>query len=243
MPPFMSVDPAFGAEMRKVGRGLSDAKEDYATAEHFADRNFAQAMRNIKTKYNRARGSTNREASRGLRSLDRQEADENLSTQRRREDFGVQLANIGRQFAQLGVRQAEGQNAAGVLGGGTSAAAGVVRAQNQRLAEAPIHTAAARNEENLRIALGRIGEGRSEIGEDRDRILGQQAVDRRVETRGERIQDKRERFTRKRKLDRQIREALNTRADLRNQAIFAARERRPGTFTTTGHKKNKKGKR
>jgi hypothetical protein len=113
-PPPLSFDPSIEAQRRAAQRGLSDTEEDVKTKEHFANKDLSQALRDIRTSTQRKRGDINRETFRTSRGFDQKEGDLNKQGERANQDFDSQLANIGRQFAQLGHRQGEAANAAGV---------------------------------------------------------------------------------------------------------------------------------
>lgn len=236
-PPFLTFDPAISAESRAAQRGLGDIEADTATARRFGKRDLVQALRDIRVGTGRKRQDIGRSFEDSERKLGYQEQDVQLRARRANEDFDTQLADIGRQFAQLGQRQREGANAAGVLGGGTEAAGAAARAQNQRLAEAPIGVARQRVGDDLFEALSRIGEARGELGSDRDLALGRLGADRNRDRRLTRRQAGRERFDLKRKLERARREAAISKADLLAQAIYAAQQNRPGAFDRRGRRK------
>lgn len=229
-PPFLSFDPAIEAQRRAAQRGLQDTEADVKTEQHFSEKNLAQALRDIRTNTSRKRGGINRDAFRAERKFTNEEEDVNKKGQRGNEDFDTQLANIGRQFAQLGHRQGEAANAAGVLDTGTMAAAGAARAGNQRLAEAPINTGRERLNEDLATALGRLSTGRADLGEDTGRALTQLTQDRNRERKGNRQKTARETFLSDRKLERARREGAISDVDLLAQEIYAARAEHPAVF-------------
>jgi hypothetical protein len=258
---------------RASERGFEDIQADVQTARHFARRDLAQALRNIRTDTSRSRGKLNRDfsrsqgdiqrgAERGERKIGEEESDVRLDAGRANQDFDTQLANIGRQFAQLGQRQGESANAAGVLGGGTQAAAQVARSRNRTVAESPVHTARQRVGEDLATALRGLGTAREDLGEDRDRELGELSEDRvrglgqlhddRDRTRRlSRRETKRKMFDLKRELERARREKEFSIVDLNQQAIYEALNNRPGAFSRDERqaakrqaaKRQKKGKR
>jgi len=264
-PPFMTYDPAIEAQRRAVQRGLEDKIQDVKTERHFNRRDLAQTLRDIRTNTQRSRGKINREvfrsredinreSSRAQEGINEREGAERLDAQRANQDFDTQLANIGRQFTQLGQRQAEGANAAGVLGSGTQEASAAARAQNQALAEQPIAVARQRVEEDLAATLRQLGVRRGEISadaegalrrllEDQQRGLGQLKVDRDRERRLNRRSTGRKEFGLTREAQRARREAAITNQDLIEQQIYQARQNRPGAIGKTGPKpKKKKGR-
>lgn len=263
-PPVFTYDPAIEAQRRSVKRGLEDKLQDVRTGRHFNQTDLAQALRDIKVntqrsrgkiirEAGRSRGDINRESQRASEGLSERESDERLSASRANEDFDTQLANIARQFGDLGRRQSESANAAGVLGSGTEAASAVARGRNQAIAEAPIATARKRVEEDLATALRRLGVKRGELGEDTERSLkelledqqrglGQLKQDRNRERRLSRRETGRKEFGLTRESQRARREATISDVDLIMQEIFQARQNRPGAFTKTGQR-NRKGRR
>src|SRR6187397_14003 len=130
-PPALTYDPGIEAERRAAERGLEDLETDVRAKRHFAKTDLAQALRDIRTSTSRSRGDINRSASRGTQKIGEEESDVQLKATRANQDFDSQLANIGRQFADLGRRQRESANAAGVLDSGTEAASQAARGRNQ----------------------------------------------------------------------------------------------------------------
>lgn len=260
-PPALTYDPGIEAERRAAKRGLEDIETDVRAGRHFARRDLAQALRDIRTDTSRTRGRLNRDFARSRDDINRttereghdlseRESDVRLKGERANQDFDTQLANIGRQFAQLGQRQGESANAAGVLSGGTQAASQVARGRNQQTAEAPVHVARQRVEEDLATALRRIGTAGGELGEDSERELAELGEDR-GRLSGHLLQDRgrnrrlarreagRGLFSLKHKLERARREQAFTDIDKTLQAIYQARANRPGAFTRAGERTNK----
>lgn len=242
-PPALTYDPAIEAERRAAGRGLEDIEVDLAAKEHFATRDLSQALRDIRTRTSRSRGDLQRSFARGQRRIGEQESDVRLKGERANQDFDTQIANIGRQFSQLGQRQRESSNAAGVLGGGTEAAAQVARSRNQGFAEAPIHQARDRVGEDLATALRRLSVADNELALDRDRELTELHSDRDRERRLGRREFGREMFGMEHELERARREKTFTDIDSVLQQIYEARGNRPGAFTKTGQRTNKRRRR
>ena len=237
LPPDMTYDPAIAAQLRASQRGLADRLAEIRTAGHFDQRNLRQNLRDIRTKTSRSRRDTQIGFNRGVQRFGFQEEDTRIKAGRANEDFRTQLANIGRQFAQLGRTQFQGANAAGVLSEATLAASAAARAQNQTLAEQPIHTARARLQEDLATMLSRIETGRGQLAHDRDLSLGRLHQDRDRGRRLERQDFGRRAFLRRREGQLVRREGVWARADLTQQAIYAALQNRPGAFTRTGRRR------
>lgn len=270
-PPTGTFDPALEAQRRAAQRGMHDTLQDVASKEHFAEHDLATALRSIKTEARRGRQNlgikrsdsqreldTDRE--RGLERIGNQEADTKRSAGRQTEDFNTQLANIGRQFQELGHRQGEAANAAGVNDQGTSAAAAAARAQNQIRSEEPIHTAQTRLNEDLATTLGRLGISRDQLESDygvkvsdleRDYAIASSQLkqDRDFNREKAKTQAGRELFEDKRTGQRARREGAITNLDLLEEEIYQARKEHPGAFSASQNKggaaaqpKKKKGK-
>lgn len=229
-PPYLSFDPAIEAQRREAKRGLEDTEADVTTKQHFATTDLHQALRKIHRDTVRSRQDINRSATRAERKLGYQEADTQTNARRRQEDFNSALSNIARNFGQLGHRQAEAASAGGVLDQGTLAAGGAARAQNQALAEAPIHTAQGRAGEDLTTALGRIGTARTEAATDQQTGLARLKQNRDFEREGAKRTTGRETFKDKREEERARREYQNKNIDLLAEEVYAARQERPGAF-------------
>ncbi len=237
-PPVLTYNPAIEAERRAAQRGLHDTEQDVASKEHFAETDLHQALGDIHLNTVRKRQDIGRSANRGLRTLGNQEADAQTKAARTGEDFTTRLQDIGRQFAQLGHRQRESANAAGVLDAGTTAAGAVARGQNQGLAEAPIHTAQQRLGEDLYTALGRIDVGRKDIGQDEQRATNRLTQDRNRDRLLTHRETGRSLLGDEREQERARREAAISNVDLITSEIYEARQNRPNTFTKTGTKKS-----
>jgi hypothetical protein len=229
-PPPLSFDPSIEAERRAAVRGYEDTGEDIASKEHFGQRDLAHALAKLKTSRIRGTQDISRSAERGRQKLDYQESDAQTKAARAREDFNTQLSGIARQFANLGHRQVEGANAAGVLDQGTLAAGAAARGVNQGLAEAPIHTAQGRLEEDLATALGRIGTARGEVGQDEQRGLTRLGQDVTRERKSAQRERGREHFENQRTKGRAKREEEFSQVDLLAKEIYASRAEHPAIF-------------
>jgi hypothetical protein len=174
---------------------------------------------------------------RGKQKFRFQRQDLRTDARRARQDFATRLQGISRQFSQQATGQLQARNAAGTLEGGTGAAAAAKRAENQRLAEAPIRTAQTRLNEDVTTKLGRINVGENQLQQDFATRLkrGRQDVGR---SRKLTWQDyRRDSKTRELKQSRGIREYRAGKADLLAQRIDSARQRHPGVFNKYGKKK------
>lgn len=239
-PPFLTYDPGLEAQRRAAQRGLHDTEQDVGTERHYNKTDLVQALKDIRTTTGRKRQDIMRTNARSAQKLSNDEQDVQTKGQRASQDFGTQLENIGRQFAQLGHRQSEGANAAGVLDSGTMSAAAVARGRNQQLAEAPIHVGQERLNEDLLTALQRIGTARGELGQDTETAVGRLGEDRNRERLLTHRQAGRKDISLTRKEQRAKREAAISNADILAQEIYQARESHPGAFTKAGKKKGRR---
>jgi hypothetical protein len=261
-PPAGSFDPALEAQRRAAQRGMHDTLQDTASERHFGEVDLTQALRDIHTSsarrrqklgidFGRSTEKLGRDYERGNERISNEESDTKLKGERTNADFVTKLADIGRQFGELGHRQGEASNAAGVNDEGTSAAAAAARARNQQLAEAPIHTAQDRLNQDLYTALTRLGTSRSQLTQDRDTALGQLEQDRGIagsqlkqDRDRERLLSKRDfgrtNFTLGRKEQRTRREGAISNVDLLEQEIYNARQSHPGAVAAQNRKKGKR---
>lgn len=229
-PPYFTYDPEIEAQRRESERGLEDTEANTKTSLHYAQTDLHQALKGIHIKAHRGRQDINRSADRANQKLGNEQADTEKGAHRREQDFQTGLANIARQFGQLGHRQGEAANASGTYDRGTLTAGATARANNQGLAEAPIKTGMARNSEDLATALGRIGTARGEVAADQTRGLGRVGQDARLE-RGEKKRGfGREKFKGEREVQRAKREQAIKDTDLLAEEIYAARQEHPGVF-------------
>lgn len=229
-PPFLTYNPEIEAKRRAAQRGLEDTEENVRTKLHFGKTDLLQALRNIKVGTSRSRADINRKSARTGEELNNKESDLRTQSTRTNQDFDSQLANIGRQFAQLGQRQREGANAAGVLDAGTQAAGQAARSQNQALAEAPVNTARQRAGEDLYTALSRIGAARGQLASDTEISLRRLNQDRNRERLLSRREFGRTKFEGGREVGRARREQKIGDIDLLTQEIYAARAEHPSAF-------------
>ena len=229
-PPQFSFDPGIEAQRRQAHRGLEDTEADVKKERKWEGKDWRLKKRQITTDTKRSRQQYTIERNRGNEDLSTREGDLQKDAQRSREDFQTKLNEIGRQFGDLAHRQAEGQNASGVLDKGTSAAAAAARARNQQIAEAPIHTAQQRLEQDLLDSLAKIGTSRSRLEEDYGTRMSQLIQDRDTKRLLAGIEHGRSMHDLKTKLQRARREGVITDADLLEQEIWQARENHPGAF-------------
>ena len=239
LPPFLSYDPAIDAERRALGRGAKDLKRDTRRSYKVNRQDFTQRQSDLESSRSRGMADFAEQLSEGLRDIGFRRTDLGTSAQRGRDDFATQLSGVIRGFDTLKGQQAQAANASGVMGGSTLRAAAARRRGNLKVARQPIDTGVQRLEEDYTRGLGRldvtqsdlygdINTGQQRLGEDvaRDSLLAQRDF-------------KRNKFDLRTKLQRGIREQRIGNLDLKNQAIFQARQLRPGAFNKYGAKKNK----
>lgn len=233
-PPSMTFDPALEAQRRAAQRGLEDTEADVKTKKHFAEKDLELALRGIRTNTTHKRQDLNRSFTRGSEKLANQESDTKRNAERQEQDFHARLADIGRQFAELGHRQGEGANVAGVNDAGTAAASAAARGANQFRAEAPIHTAEGRLHEDLMTALDRIATAHGQLESDHSLSLNRLKQDRNIQRREAHRETGRSEFGWGREEERARREAAIADTNLLEEEIYQARQNHPGAFSTTG---------
>lgn len=233
-PPSMTFDPALEAQRRAAQRGLEDTEADVKTKRHYAEKDLALALRGIRTNTTRHRQDLNRSFDRGNQKLANQESDTRRNAERQEQDFHTRLADIGRQFAELGHRQGEGANVAGVNDAGTAAASAAARGQNQVRAEAPIHTAEGRLHEDLMTALERIATAHGQLEADHGLGINRLKQDRNIQRREAHRETGRSDFGYRREEERARREAAIADTNLLEEEIYQARQNHPGAFGITG---------
>lgn len=239
--PWGSYDPSIEAQLQASRRGLADLRQDTRIANRWSRKDFRQRMADSRQGWQRTRFDLGQQRQRGLQRFRFQRQDLQRDAGRAREDFATRLQGISRQFGQQAVSQQQAQNAAGTLSGGTGAAAAAKRAENQRFAEQPIHTAASRMEQDLSTKLGRVQVGENQLRQDFATRLNRGRQDVRRDRKLSRQDYRRDRFTRNKiKLSRGIREQKAGESDLLAQKIDSARQRNPGAFGKFG--RQKKGK-
>jgi hypothetical protein len=228
--PFFSYDPSIEAQRLEAQRGYEDTTQDVASKAHFAKTDLHQALQAIHIATTQKRQDINKSTRQANQKLDYQTADTEKTAGRREQDFGTTLTNIARNFGQLGQRQAEQANASGVLDAGTQAASAAARGGNQRLAEAPVHTAQERGREDLATALGRIGTAQGEVTADRAQSLGRLKQATGVERAKEQRAAGRKLFEGNRERERaKVEEESKNVASLAEE-IYAARAEHPAVF-------------
>lgn len=226
MPPFMTFPPSINAQRRAQQRGLKDILQDTGRAETMAREDAAQKGADIATSSSRGYQDIGQRYSRGVEDITQRQ-------QRGEEDFTAQLGGLIRSFQVRGREQRQAANQAGVLGGSTEQAAAARRGENLAVARRPIDVGRQRLQEDTTQGLSRLGEDVSiasgRLGEDtaRDTRLSGVDLNRTVSD----LLTKR---------NRAIREQRLGDIDLIQEAIFQARQMKPGAFTQYGGPKGPK---
>ncbi len=183
--PTGSYDPALDAQLRAGQRGLGDLTDDaqlggtrglvdFGLGQDDINRGWARNQQDIERGLSRGQASLTQSRDRGLADLgqsrERGLADLGTSRARGGEDYGRAVAMLTRQYAQLGDRQQEQQNAAGVLRGGAALQAATKRSENEALDRQPLDTNFSRFNADNDQARGRLvadtDQARTRLGED-----------------------------------------------------------------------------
>lgn len=246
-----TYEPAWDAKKRAAERGEHDTLQNLGTERHFGEKDLHQALTDIHTSVSRKRQSLGIDFNRGNEKIGNQEADVTRNAGRTQADFTTKLADIARRFGELGRRQGEGANAAGVNDAGTAAASAAARARNQIRSEEPIHTGEGRLKEDLNTALNRLGTSRGQLGQDfgiATSQLNQNRDRERSRAKQETVRlwgtGKPDGFigTKGREEERTKREGAIAPVDILESEVWEGRQNHPGAYATAGNAK-KKGKR
>jgi hypothetical protein len=236
-PPYMSYDPALEAERRSLKRGLGDVLFDTRRARRYARKDWRLSRSDLLRERGRGYEDISRRYDTESRELGYRGADIQQQAERGREDFSTQLTNLIRTFQTQGREQMQAQNAAGVLGGSTGAAAAARRAENLGFARAPIDTGRQRLEEDTSTAVGRLGVARTQLGSDTALARTRLAQDFAHNLRLGKIdlhRTLRDLYT---KRQRARREATIGDVDITQQEIFGARQLHPKLYGKYGRKR------
>lgn len=217
LPPWLSYDPSIGAEMRSQSRGLQDILHDTDLAQRYAQEDASVSSGDLDADYQQ-----------GLRDIGYRQSDILKRQSRGLEDFGNQLTGLIRNFQVKGREQRQAANAAGVLPGSTSRAAAARRQEGLAIGRKPIDIGRQRLIEDSAEDMSRLVNSQADLNANynRNRALGGTDLSRTLDE----ISTKRHRAQREQLIGRQ---------DLQQQAIFDARERKPGVFSIYGTTKNK----
>lgn len=218
LPPFMTFDPSIDAQRRAQQRGLKDILKDTKRAKNYAGQDEGQKVADI-----------NQTQARGTQDIATRGAEIGLRQQRGTEDFSTQLGNLIRDFQVRGSQQTQSANAAGSLDPSTQAAAAGRRQENFNVARHPIDVGQQRLDQDSSLAMQGLGVAQQRLGEDTSRSLGLAGQDY-----GRTLTD----ILTKR--HRAVREERIGNLDLIQQAIFNARQNKPGAFTQYGSPKQPK---
>lgn len=238
-----TYNPAIQQKAESEKRGEEDTLQNIGTEQHFTEHDFHRSLTKIRTDTARERQKLGIDYGRGVQKIGYQQADTERTAKRSGEDFQTRLGDIARQFGELGHRQGEASNAAGVNDAGTAAASAAARGRNQGISEAPIHTAQGRLGEDLTTALERIGTARGQLTQDYG-IAGKQLNQNRdYERQGVRTQAGRELFGDTRKEQRTKREGAIAPVNALEQEVWEGRLNKPGAYAKAAREQKKKGKR
>lgn len=162
-PPAGYYDPSLDAQGRAGGRGLTQLLQDLAKAGSRADSQLAID-----------KGQINQGADWSL-------ADLLTGHNREGQDYTQNTADLGQSYQRLGVSQAGRAAQAGLLGGGTFAAAAAARGANQAHDQAGLDLAHSRANEDYNTQAGtngRINTVRQQQLDNADRLYGYGVADR-----------------------------------------------------------------
>lgn len=217
-PPFLTFDPSIAAESRAQGRGLKDIIADTGRA-----RGYETEDRNIKA------ADLGTDYTRGLRDIGYRQQDILTRQSRGLENFDNQLTGLIRNFQVKGREQQQAQNAAGVLGGSAPAAAAARRREGFNIGRKPIDLGRQRLVEDSARDMSRLVASQGDLTADYQRGSSLSDIDF-----GRTMAD----------LDIKERRAVRERGvgklDLINQAIYGARQAKPGYFDMYGQPKRRK---
>jgi hypothetical protein len=165
-PPSGTYDPSIEAQRRAAERGLEDLLRDLGIQKKTTKQDAGVEQRTLALQLARGLADARRERQRGILSLNQRRGDLRLDARRGREDLGMRLANLARNYKTLGSQQTQQQNAAGVLDGGTANAAAHRREANMAVERQPIDIAGGRLEQDLSLGLGRLDTSETQLRED-----------------------------------------------------------------------------
>lgn len=139
-PPPNTYDPALDSQERATARGLADTVQD-------TGKNNQRAFSDLLL----ARGQLARQRSEGLADIARRRTQE-------QQDYGRNVAGLNRSYHQLGNRQAQAFQGAGLQRGGALAQAARKRTANYQIERQPLDTNFARFNEQSRLNEVRLGQ-------------------------------------------------------------------------------------
>lgn len=236
LPPFMSYDPSFNAEIRANARGIQDINQDYQTQRKINRQDYRQTKEDIRRSFNRSRQDLKFGAKQARRGFAEKGADIHQTARRGAEDFRLALADTFRKYGIQASNQAQMANQRGVGEGGTLAASAAKRAENQALDVGKLNLARSRQMEDVATALTRLrkdkGEFSAEYGRSRNRLRQDTTRDKFLAKRDYRRTKRQAR----RENNRANREAYISAIDLYQSAIYNARQTNPGSFNKYGQR-------
>lgn len=237
-PPAFSFDPAIEAERRAAQRGLMDVAQDIKIATRRADEDKRQELHDLNVTRKRGAHDIRLRRSRGLEDISRERADVEREQARGEQDFSLRLDNLVRRYATQARSQSQDANAQGVLDESTQAASAAAREANFAYERLPLDIALGRMREDAGLAREELGIEQSRLQQDTRTDLHRLRRDYRHDTRLTEQDARRQLKDLYLRLQRAIREQRIGDVDLIMQEIFAARERRPGTFNQFGDRRH-----
>lgn len=133
MPPAGSYDPSLDSQLAAARRGLADLQGQIGTQGARDTTDYASQVSRLQQQ----QGFNSEDLQ---RQLGRGQADLGLARTRGTEDYDRNVQMLTRQYEQLGRRQLQGANQAGVLRGGALLQAAAKRGQNQAIDRQPMDT-------------------------------------------------------------------------------------------------------
>lgn len=187
-PPAGSYDPNLDASLSSAQRGYTDLQGDIERSGVRAASDFGLGQGQLETRRSQGLADIMRSRTRAGEDFGAQRAgveqasgrslsDILRSRRRGSEDYASSIANLNRQYSQLGDRQRQGAQQAGVARGGALQQAAAKRTANQALDRQPMDTnygrfvadsgqAEQRLGQDKATSLGRIGTAETRAGED-----------------------------------------------------------------------------
>lgn len=162
-PPAGSYDPALDAQRGQVGRGLFDLSQDIGTqnVRDTTDYGLQREQLQRQQGYGQQDLTTGRDRSLNALMTQLHEGTADIGTRRGQltEDHARSLEMLARGYQQLGGRQRQQANAAGVLNGGALLQAAAKRKANEAIDRRPIDTGFQRATGELDTAQARLQSG------------------------------------------------------------------------------------
>lgn len=238
-PPPFTFDPGLEAQRQQLERGVQDTKQDLRIRARRERQDFTTQRRDIQRGARRGRKDIQLDSRRGLRGVRFQREDLRRDASRGMQDFALRLGGLHREYAQRANSQNQEARAAGLGDSGAMAEGAQKRATNLAIERQPIDLGVQRLQQDVDTSMGRLGVAARDI-----RIDTRTGMQRLRQDTKQTKKLARQGFTRSRRdigIERQraIREGALGNVALIQQQIYAARERNPGAFSTSGKRKGK----